>query len=108
MTLFAKGYLRSLRSALPFGKTDSESVNFARFQDEPSTPMGDSTELKNIQNGGVAAKQSGYKTTSNGDCSQDNGGYGNLQQDYTEDVNAQDKITEWQAGWNVTNAIQVS
>ena len=108
MAQLIKSYLRTVGSVLPLsGNKDGENINFARFNDEPTTPTRDVTELKNIQNGTVTSKDArGYQ---NGECPQENGAaYKSFEeQDYTEDVQEQDKITEWQAGWNVTNAIQV-
>ena len=80
----------SLRAAVPdsclhaVDGTANEQLHFAKFGRKPHD-----TELANLNNDAAAADESEY-----------GGGGGG------EFGNCRHKISEWQAGWNVTNAIQ--
>lgn len=109
----AKSHLRYLRSLIPLGNKD-ESFNFARFRDS------DTTELSNLPNGSVAKSYGASSGESpgggdrggklspgaDGDCA----GIDNQeleQGDNDGPRSNRNRITALQAGWNVTNAIQV-
>lgn len=84
--------MRTVRSCLPIIGTKEETVNFVKFSNSENE-----RELSEIANGtanlqhNFAADQN-YSSDCDGDSSH----------------NPRNKISEWQAGWNVTNAIQVS
>lgn len=97
----------------------AEKVRFARFGGRPPPqPLGESTELYTMPGGGggdqladgaapVKAEESfGYQRSDGGGSfsSVDFGGEGGG----GEGGGSKHKISEWQAAWNVTNAIQVS
>nr|SVE93556.1 EOG090X04HR [Scapholeberis mucronata] len=83
----------TVRSALPDSCVNSqqdEQLHFAKFGRKPHD-----TELSNLNNG---VEGGGFqRADSDGDDDSCGGG---------EFGNSKHKISEWQAGWNVTNAIQ--
>ena len=100
----------------------AEHVRFAQFGGEGHQRMGESTEMATMpgesgyepREGGVAEdgfierQQSYQHSRGNGsltsvDFGSDNGGGGEF-----GEGRSKHKINEWQAAWNVTNAIQVS
>ncbi|XP_050400510.1 vesicular inhibitory amino acid transporter [Patella vulgata] len=84
--------LRTARSYLPRKGTAEEKVNFALFSNSESEK-----ELSTLQNGSIR------KSSWPDDRSQS----GSVVDELSDfNVNPKDKISEWQAGWNVTNAIQ--
>lgn len=96
---------RTFRGVLRRNNQD-ESTNFVRFHDEPGY---DTTEMKPVSNGTAGKIPSTDGPEEDGqDCAMDATDketfYGVADESKNIDKN---KITEWQAGWNVTNAIQV-
>ncbi len=99
----------TLRTIFTSGPKD-ETSNFVKFQDEPAY---DTTEMAKIANGSVG-ESGGYGTECVREDEPDKywekeNGFLGVQEDGVEkDVRAsRNRISEWQAGWNVTNAIQV-
>ena len=82
--------------ALVTPASKEETLNFVRFTNEGSPEV---TEMQKIPNGDGVPK--GAEGLADGACPEEV---------YDEhDPRCRDnKITEWQAGWNVTNAIQVN
>ena len=116
MSNFLSGSLRQLRTLLPLGNKD-ENVEFARFYNEPAA--NECTELSSMPNGTVTSKSLTKQASvaSQNDCTlerQQSFGEKGRYLSFAEEDEVQDEsktvnnsITEWQAGWNVTNAIQV-
>ncbi|KAI0224246.1 Vesicular inhibitory amino acid transporter [Lamellibrachia satsuma] len=95
MNRHVSGALRVVRSAFR-GGNDEESFQFARFRDD--LPTNESTEMSTIPNGDAAS----HKNSCNDKKVAD--GLGTPMD--SDEIPEKNKITEWQAGWNVTNAIQ--
>ena len=98
---------RGLRSMVPRGTKDSESINFMRFHNDPGAvtpPAMDTTELHPIANGSAPPGKG-----PDGMTGQENGNYCSIPTptEPPKEEPGKNKITAWQAGWNVTNAIQV-
>ena len=90
---------------IPFLQKDKdENVNFAKFSHSESE-----RELHVIQNGSVQTSmpRDSSDWTSDGD-DWDRFRYVDELSEQSPHSNPREKISEWQAGWNVTNAIQVS
>ena len=94
--------------------TKDETFQFVRFENEPCAAV-DTTEMKKIStpNGtfGVEGEKNwegdpdwAWAKESNNSRSM---GVGEDGSGDTEDKANRNRISEWQAGWNVTNAIQV-
>lgn len=104
------GLFRKFRSLVPFGSASEETFSFARFHNEP-----DDTELACFQSNGVAkedikdsvprpAKASSVDGKGRPELLAETGaGHGEASVEGSQ----LNRISEWQAGWNVTNAIQV-
>ena len=94
----------TIRTMPFFHKDKGEGVKFAKFSHSESE-----RELHVIQNGSVQPSMprdtSGW--TSDGD-DWDNLRYVDEISERGQQTNPRERISEWQAGWNVTNAIQVS
>ena len=99
------GSVRALRSIFPTGLNE-EKINFARFRND-ACPTTDATELSNFHANGSVSK---------GTPGDEKGPYENggtpfptyVEEDTaSEGQDTRNQISEWQAGWNVTNAIQV-
>ena len=76
-----------------------EGIQFVRFQDEPTY---ETTEMKPVSNGKAVVEADGFVVTD------DEVKVPDFQSVPEEGKDTdKNKITEWQAGWNVTNAIQV-
>ena len=85
----------TVRSAMPdscrTGQQEGEDQHFAKFGRKPYD-----TELSNLNNGQHLTNTGSVESV--GGASEDGGG--------GEFGSSRHKISEWQAGWNVTNAIQ--
>lgn len=108
------GLFRKFRSLVPFGSASEETFSFARFHNEP-----DDTELSCFQSNGVAKegiKDSVPPRPAKGSSADGRGppeeSLAEIGHDHgagrEEEGSQLNRISEWQAGWNVTNAIQVS
>ena len=92
------GLARSVRSFFP-GRDKEESIGFVRFTDQ-----GTEAEFGSYANGTVGDGEGGYQESGGGK------GFMGVQEDEIStdhDRSKRNRITAWQAGWNVTNAIQV-
>ena len=94
----------TIRTISFFHKDKGESVKFAKFSHSESE-----RELRVIQNGSV---QTSMPRDTSG-CTSDGDGWDSFE--YVDEIseqshqgNPRERISEWQAGWNVTNAIQVT
>ncbi len=116
MSEAVSGYLRNLRSIFPYGSSD-EKIGFARFHNEPDhMARPESTEMDTIYGNDVISAKGDTCDGKGGNDGEkpeggfQNGGFPSFQADEvgSDDHKAErNRITEWQAGWNVTNAIQV-
>lgn len=84
---------RTLRSYLPVRGTKEEKINFVKFSHSESEKELSELGDEGKENGTIP---DGYR--SEGDMSEKRGSGATSQRH---------RITEWQAAWNVTNAIQV-
>ena len=111
--------MRTVRGILPHLPTSEEKISFARFQNE-MTHSNTETEIHKMSavNGFGAGKRpgSGASTPTGGTEAVENGAtpFPEYKEEDDEAGGEDDKrkernrISAWQAGWNVTNAIQVS
>ena len=122
---------QGLKAMFPLGSKE-ESINFVRFHNDPEPPTppaltpttarADHTELSTIPNGGGGGGKEemttdGYWVIKDGEPG--GGGQGEkcvekgdikdkkIMVDSVDNDDDKDRISAWQAGWNVTNAIQV-
>ena len=95
------GVLRNIRSFLPRSGNSEEKFNFVRFTDE--------TELNTLSNGSIS-KEGTPGDEKGGSLEYTNGSVAKLEDQSDEGAQARQRnqISALQAGWNVTNAIQVS
>lgn len=76
---------------------DPERIEFAR-----------SNDFLDNQHNHYQTYDAGYENDSgDGDLNNTNSNYVGEYEEFSEGVATHHKISEWQAGWNVTNAIQV-
>ena len=100
------GSVRAMRSIFPTSSND-EKINFARFKNE-NCPT-DTTELTNFHANGAVSKGMPGDDKDSDKCENGTPFPTYIEDDVgSEDQNERNQISEWQAGWNVTNAIQVS
>ena len=95
------------------GIFNKKSAGFNRFHNDSfigETCKGkDSTELSSLQNGKAKSNvDSNGAVSREGDGWPDGGYTGILEVDDEDKKTKRNKISPWQAGWNVTNAIQVT
>jgi hypothetical protein len=107
---------RTLRNSLPFTGTKEEKVNFARFDRSDTEFSGASETGFNAPNVNTIPNGNGKIIGEDGTpgyegSEKQNGGFNTLEEDLGVRKNTEPKrrnvISAWQAGWNVTNAIQV-
>ncbi|ELT88019.1 hypothetical protein CAPTEDRAFT_225531 [Capitella teleta] len=105
--------LRAIRGLLPSTITSDEKIGFARFHNEVSRSNTE-TEIHKLStvNGSLASGQRSGKSSGATTPAARGDPEGTMpdwpeEDEVTEDkIKAIDKISVWQAGWNVTNAIQ--
>ena len=106
-SLFPSGAIRVLRAA--FSSSKEETIGFVRFHDE--TIEANKVTLANGSFTGKDFKSDG--SDNEGELGKKENGMLPMSIEPVKDTSLEDKkqernrITAWQAGWNVTNAIQV-
>lgn len=110
-SLFPSSAVRVLRAV--FSSSKEETIGFVRFHDETIEP--NEVTLANGSFSGKDFKSDGCygESDTDGEPGKKENGMIQMSIEPTKDTSLEDKkqernrITAWQAGWNVTNAIQV-